>query len=219
MRRPQKQKKADDVVLAKAKLFKVGADDKKTPAVGAEQSQSAKTSPIGEPAETLPAALKTDSAALVLVEKAEQQPAQPPPTAGQQATSATASSTEEATEVGSVAPKTISAALMPLASNERREVPGMSEREVETFLARGDGLLMAGDLASARLFYEYAAASGNGVAALRLGGTFDTAFLLRVKVHYASGDRDKALYWYRQARDLGNRDAEILLESMETNRK
>ena len=46
-------------------------------------------------------------------------------------------------------------------------------------MARGDSFLGAGDIASARLFYERAADAGDGHAALRLGATFDPDFLDR----------------------------------------
>jgi TPR repeat protein len=87
--------------------------------------------------------------------------------------------------------------------------------EAEALLARGDAFFATGDLASARLFYESAAAAGNGAAALRLGGTFDPAFLARARVGRIRGDLPSALYWYRRARDLGNGDAETLLRGME----
>jgi len=53
------------------------------------------------------------------------------------------------------------------------------------------------------------------MAALRLGGTFDPAFLMRARIGRVQGDVSAALYWYRKARDLGNVDAEILLKNME----
>ena len=87
--------------------------------------------------------------------------------------------------------------------------------EADALVRRGDAFFAVGDLASARLFYEYAATAGSGVAALRLGGTFDPGFLARAHFGRVQGDRALALYWYRQARDLGNGDAEILLRKME----
>jgi hypothetical protein len=87
--------------------------------------------------------------------------------------------------------------------------------EANALFARGDTFLAAGDLASARLFYEYAASAGNAAAALRLGGTFDPAFLVRARIGRVQGHLPSALYWYRRARDLGNSDAKILLRAME----
>ena len=52
--------------------------------------------------------------------------------------------------------------------------------EVKALLERGDSLIAKGDVASARLFYERAAEGGEGQAALRLGESYDPAFLARV---------------------------------------
>jgi hypothetical protein len=96
---------------------------------------------------------------------------------------------------------------------ERKE--RLSESEVEALVTRGDAFFTAGDVASARLYYEYGAAVGNGEAALRLGNTFDPAFLAQARLRYVSGDIEKAAYWYARARDLGNADADVLLRTME----
>jgi hypothetical protein len=86
--------------------------------------------------------------------------------------------------------------------------------EIVTLLARGDTLFALGDISSARLFYERAADAGEGHAALRLGNTFDQAFLdfahLRVR-----GDSAMAVSWYGRARELGAAEAEILLKRLE----
>jgi TPR repeat protein len=78
-------------------------------------------------------------------------------------------------------------------------------------LARGDSLLGVGDIASARLFYERAADIGDGQAALRLGETYDPAFLERARLR-VQGDRARAVLWYQRARELGASEAEILLK-------
>jgi len=85
----------------------------------------------------------------------------------------------------------------------------------DALVTRGDTFFATGDLASARLFYEHAAAAGNATAALRLGGTFDPSFLARARIDQIQADAAIALYWYRRARDLGNGDAQILLKRME----
>lgn len=78
-----------------------------------------------------------------------------------------------------------------------------SPAEITILRARGDDFLKAGDIASARLFYERAAGAGDGAAALRLGATFDPGFLARAGVSGALGDPAQASSWYRRARDLG----------------
>jgi hypothetical protein len=95
------------------------------------------------------------------------------------------------------------------------EDPQFKTMPADALVTRGDAFFAAGDLASARLFYEHAVAAGNGIAALRLGGTFDPSFLARARIGRVQGDAAIAWYWYRRARDLGNGDAEILLKRME----
>jgi hypothetical protein len=91
----------------------------------------------------------------------------------------------------------------------------LSAGEMAALLARGDTLLRFGDVASARLFYERAVDAGGGLAAIRLGETFDPLFLDRVHLSGVRGDPGVALFWYRRARDLGATDAEVLLKALE----
>jgi TPR repeat protein len=70
------------------------------------------------------------------------------------------------------------------------------------------------DITSARLFYERAFAMGNGHAALRMGMTFDPIFLERANIFSIAGDQQKALSWYRRARDLGDSEADRLLKRL-----
>jgi TPR repeat protein len=90
-----------------------------------------------------------------------------------------------------------------------------SPAETAALLERGDRLFGTGDVASARLFYERAADAGDSQAALRLGETFDPAFLQRAQLR-VPGDRGLAVFWYGRARELGADEAEILLKGMQT---
>lgn len=81
-------------------------------------------------------------------------------------------------------------------------------------LERGDALFGLGDLSSARLFYERAARAGDAQAALRLGETYDPAFLVRIRFMGASGNASVAAYWYQRASELGAPDARMLLEAI-----
>jgi hypothetical protein len=91
--------------------------------------------------------------------------------------------------------------------------PGPSAVDTATLVARGDALVGVRDIASARLFYERAAEMGDGPAALRMGATFDPAFLERAGIRGTKGDQQEALSWYERARDLGDTEADRLLKT------
>jgi hypothetical protein len=92
----------------------------------------------------------------------------------------------------------------------------VSASEITALLGRGDAFLITGDITSARLFYERAADAGNGVAALRLGATFDPVILLRAGGRGITADPAQALSWYRRARELGVSEAEQRIKDLET---
>jgi hypothetical protein len=94
--------------------------------------------------------------------------------------------------------------------------PRVSAGQITEFLARGDSFLGAGDVASARLFYERAADAGNWQAAIRMGATFDPAFLGRAGVRTV-GDPTKAQSWYLHALDLGAPKTDRQVESSKAN--
>jgi hypothetical protein len=96
------------------------------------------------------------------------------------------------------------------------EVQRLSGGQITELLARGDTFLRAGDLASARLFYERAADAGDQEAAIRMGATFDPAFLHRAGVTTV-GDPIKAQSWYQHALDLGAPKTDRQVESPKTN--
>jgi len=91
----------------------------------------------------------------------------------------------------------------------------LSAAEIAVLLTRGDNAFSSGDVASARLYYGRAADAGDAQAAVRLGETFDPAFLEHARLRSARGDLAMALSWYRRARDLGAAEAEVLLKSLE----
>jgi hypothetical protein len=97
-------------------------------------------------------------------------------------------------------PQTPPQATAPIASSSSTESPA----EIAALVARGDSFLGAGDIVSARLFYERAADAGDGPAALRLGATFDPAFIDRAGIHSIPADPEQAASWYRRARELGD---------------
>jgi hypothetical protein len=102
--------------------------------------------------------------------------------------------------------------------NHPPAVPRLSENEITVLLKRGDSLLGTGDITSARLFYEHvyerATHAESGLAALRLGATFDPLFAGRAASRGAV-DPAQALVWYRRARKLGVREAEQRIERLD----
>jgi len=72
--------------------------------------------------------------------------------------------------------------------------------EIDALVGRGDTFLSAGDVTSARLFYERAANAGSDAGAMRLGATFDPDFLSHAGIRGAVGDSKQAEFWYRRAR-------------------
>jgi hypothetical protein len=80
--------------------------------------------------------------------------------------------------------------------------------EIAALLTRGDSFVVIGDIPSARVFYQRAASAGDGRAALRMGTTFDPAFLRRAGLPRTFGDPAQARSWYRRVFDLGAVKAE-----------
>lgn len=80
--------------------------------------------------------------------------------------------------------------------------PSLSASAVKELVDRGDQFLAAGDIASARLFFERAANAGDTGAAARMAETFDPAFLKSAGVHGVQGDASRADLWYRRAQQL-----------------
>jgi TPR repeat protein len=93
--------------------------------------------------------------------------------------------------------------------------PPLPAEQITALLARGDAFVRTRDIASARLLYERAADAGNGRAALRMGKSFDPAFLDGIGISRMLGDRQLALSWYRRASDLGDAEAVQLLQKLE----
>jgi hypothetical protein len=85
----------------------------------------------------------------------------------------------------------------------------LSPEEITALVARGDAFLRAGDVASARLFFQRAADAGDGRAAMRMAVTFDAGFLDRAGVHGLRGDPEQAAFWYRRGRDLEEAKTEL----------
>jgi len=130
----------------------------------------------------------------------------PPDTQASEAFNAAHPKNTESTKQVSLAPP-LSAAPQAVASIDP-----------SSLVSRGDQLFGIRDLVSARLFYERAAAAGDGQGALRRGMTFDPAFLGRFGLTIR-GDSAQAMSWYRRASALGNTEADSLLNGLKETEK
>jgi len=83
----------------------------------------------------------------------------------------------------------------------------LDNNEIAMLVTRGKGFLKDGDLASARLLFQRAAAAGNAEAAFILGTTFDPLFIRRMGVVGMEPDIARAREWYERAAELGSADA------------
>ena len=83
----------------------------------------------------------------------------------------------------------------------------LSDADTEQLVARGEELLGLGDPASARLFFELAAARGSARAATGVGKTYDPAFFLKSGIHGADPDPGEAVNWYRKGIAEGDPEA------------
>jgi hypothetical protein len=175
----------------------------------ATDSSSAQEQPAGQST-----ASKIPAGIMPVTQSTPVPPAIPPITATPQTYSALepgASADSSAAENKSTTPEEASRVASLAPTEDRATHPG----EISALVARGDSFIGAGDIASARLFYERAADAGDGSAALRLGATFDPGFLAQGGVRGIFGDRALALSWYRRARDLGNPAAAKRLKVLE----
>jgi hypothetical protein len=81
-------------------------------------------------------------------------------------------------------------------------------------MARGDEALAAGDVISARQFYELAALNGLAHAATAVGRTYDLNFLQGKGVRGAFADAEAAKRWYQRAIDGGDAEARTPLAKL-----
>jgi hypothetical protein len=95
---------------------------------------------------------------------------------------------------------------------EARPADSLSRDEVASLLKRGQDMLSAGDIASARLFLTRAALAGNADASLALAGTFDAAVLANLRAVGVQPDPAKAHAWYSRAAEQGSQEAKRRLQ-------
>lgn len=96
-------------------------------------------------------------------------------------------------------------------SKAERKRPPM---DPDTLIARGDKLLSAGDLASARLVYRMAVTSGSGRAARFVGRTYDPLFFESAGISGTQPSASQAAEWYRKAAEMGDDEGALRLEDL-----
>ena len=90
----------------------------------------------------------------------------------------------------------------------------LPQDEAASLLKRGQDLLAAGDIASARLMLTLVAEAGNAEACVILAGTFDPTVLAKLRAVGVQGDPAKARAWYARAAELGSFEARQRLQAL-----
>jgi hypothetical protein len=94
----------------------------------------------------------------------------------------------------------------------------MPPRENRALLERGDYMLGLGNVVAARSLYERAVDLGTGVAALKLGDTYDSEFLTKLNLRGIKPDPAMAEKWYRKAQEMNVPQAKERLNTSEAHR-
>jgi hypothetical protein len=121
---------------------------------------------------------------------------------------------EPPTQPAPAAASTAPPAPVPAPASALPAPPAVDTQQAEALLARGDDMLVTGDVAAARLFYQRAAELGSAAAATAVGQTYDPGVLELLRVRGARGDAQMAAEWYRKAIAAGDRQAEIRLKRL-----
>jgi hypothetical protein len=179
---------------APGSLTKVLAAETKTP--------DADSSPV--PAGTLLAAVPTNDIvapkpAAPPIQPAAAEPSPPPPSPPQPSPAIEPARPEIAT------PKAV-------ATPEPRPTIPLTRNEIAALLKRGQDLIAAGDIASARLILTHVAEAGNADASFILAGTYDPAVLATRRVVGVQPDPAKARAWYTRAAEQGSSEARRRLD-------
>ncbi len=84
-----------------------------------------------------------------------------------------------------------------------------------SYLQRAKKLLSLGQIVPARLLLEHLANKGSAQGAMQLAETYDENVLRSLNViGGVSGDKDKALRWYRKAEELGANEASAHIQRL-----
>jgi TPR repeat protein len=95
------------------------------------------------------------------------------------------------------------------ASEARTALPSLEARiatQIGDLVSRGERMVAAGDIASARLYFQAAARKGSRQGAAALARSYDPAFVPRGD-NGVSSNRKIAIHWYGVAARLGDTEA------------
>jgi len=95
--------------------------------------------------------------------------------------------------------------------------PRISAELAETWMARGQGFLNAGDIGAARILFERLANAGIADGAFALAKTYDMRYLASHHVIGLAGDDAKAQALYRRAMQMGSAEAGRIVEQATRN--
>jgi hypothetical protein len=95
---------------------------------------------------------------------------------------------------------------------EPRPTITLTRNEIASLLKRGQDLIAAGDIASARLVLTHVAEAGDAEASFILASTYDPAVLATRRVVGVQGDPAKARAWYTRAAEQGSSEARRRLD-------
>ena len=150
-------------------------------------------------------------AAAVTTERAPAD-APPPQSVPEEAATAGAGSLPATVQPETVAPRAVDAAIPVLSAAPAAEQPRATPSPAASaLLARGDELIAIGDVATARVVYERAAALKSGRGATSTGRTYDPRFLHQIGAVGVVPDPAAAAAWYRKGAALGDEGAASLL--------
>jgi hypothetical protein len=102
----------------------------------------------------------------------------------------------------------------PAPAPRSRSTTTIAPAQEEAMLDRAQSLLQNKDISSARLLFEHLAKNGSARAALAMGKTYDPAYLRSIEATGLKPDVEKARQWYRQAAELGDKEAPGRLSSL-----
>jgi hypothetical protein len=95
----------------------------------------------------------------------------------------------------------------PAAAPEPQAAVSLTRDEIASLLKRGQDLIAAGDIASARLILTHLAEAGDAEASFILAGTYDAAVSANLRGVGVQPDPAKANAWYARAAKQGSSEA------------